>query len=297
MKKVLFFIESLSNGGAEKVLSDIVARLDKEKYDITVVTVTDEGTYQKTVEEHCHYRTIVKQADWRAGGFRRFAYRAKIHLLYSLPASFVYRWVFKERYDIEIAFIEGYATKLIAASDNPYSKKLAWVHIDVNKNPHADRHFRSLEKQKHAYERFNRIICVSQSVKDALESKFPGLKTTHVAYNPVDSERIKALAESQIEIGPGDGIRLVTVGRLEHQKGYVRLVHICEKLKDEGFSFRLHILGDGSQREMLEQMIEDYQLGGYVFLEGFQSNPYRFVKACDAFISVSYTHLTLPTSI
>lgn len=47
MKKILFFIESLSGGGAEKVLSDIVTNLNKEKYSITVCTVTDSGVYQK----------------------------------------------------------------------------------------------------------------------------------------------------------------------------------------------------------------------------------------------------------
>ena len=34
MKKILFFIESLAGGGAEKVLTDIIANINKEKYDI-----------------------------------------------------------------------------------------------------------------------------------------------------------------------------------------------------------------------------------------------------------------------
>ena len=39
MKKILFFIESLAGGGAEKVLSDLVSNLDQTKYDVTVISV------------------------------------------------------------------------------------------------------------------------------------------------------------------------------------------------------------------------------------------------------------------
>ena len=50
MKKVLFFIESLAGGGAEKVLSTIVKHLDKHNYSITVMTVTKSGVYVEEVE-------------------------------------------------------------------------------------------------------------------------------------------------------------------------------------------------------------------------------------------------------
>ena len=49
MRRVLFFLESLAGGGAEKVLTDIVGGLDKSKYDITVCTVTDGDVYQKKI--------------------------------------------------------------------------------------------------------------------------------------------------------------------------------------------------------------------------------------------------------
>ena len=66
MKKILFFIESLSRGGAEKVLSDIVSNLDKNKYDVTVYTVTDCGEYQPVVEKYCNYGSFLHMSE--AGG-------------------------------------------------------------------------------------------------------------------------------------------------------------------------------------------------------------------------------------
>lgn len=43
MKKVLFFIPNLMHGGAEKVLVNLVNNLDRNKYDIIVQTIFDEG--------------------------------------------------------------------------------------------------------------------------------------------------------------------------------------------------------------------------------------------------------------
>ena len=44
-KKVLFAIESLAGGGAEKILATIVKNIDKTKFDITVLTVVKTGVY------------------------------------------------------------------------------------------------------------------------------------------------------------------------------------------------------------------------------------------------------------
>ena len=128
MKKVLFFLESLAGGGAERALAELVVHLDGEQYDVTVCTVTDEGVYQPCVESCCRYRSLLRMADWRAGGVKKVIFWLRMRLLYLLPAAWVYRWAFDEKYDIEVAFVEGFATKVIEASSNLHSRKLAWVH-------------------------------------------------------------------------------------------------------------------------------------------------------------------------
>lgn len=52
-KKVLFAIESLAGGGAEKILATIVKNIDKTKFDITVLTVVKTGVYVEEVEKYC----------------------------------------------------------------------------------------------------------------------------------------------------------------------------------------------------------------------------------------------------
>ena len=59
MRNVLFFIESLGCGGAEKVLLDIVKNIDKKRYNITIMTVVDTGVYAEEIKEYCNYKSIL----------------------------------------------------------------------------------------------------------------------------------------------------------------------------------------------------------------------------------------------
>lgn len=62
---------------------------------------------------------------------------------------------------------------------------------------------------------------------------------------------------------------------------------MAKRLVTEGFDFELWILGDGEQRTNLNRYIKDNRLGCYVKLWGFKSNPYKYLKVCDYFISSS----------
>ena len=50
MKKILFVVESLSGGGAEKVLLTLIKNLDKSKYNITVFSIVKTGVYAKKIK-------------------------------------------------------------------------------------------------------------------------------------------------------------------------------------------------------------------------------------------------------
>lgn len=287
MKKILFFLESLSGGGAEKVLSDLVSNLDKAKYDVTVCTVTDGGVYEAKVRTACKYTSFLKSKNYKAGGFSKLLYWIAIKFIYLFPAKWVYRCFIHEKYDVEIAFIEGFATKLIASA-NTQSKKIAWVHIDMEKRPYADKSYKSLSAQIEAYHKYSKIVCVSNSVKAAFERKFFASKNVIVQYNPVDKEDILRKKKESIDISRPKGLLLGTIGRLERSKGFLRLLECVSKLKGEGYSFYLWIIGEGTQRHELEKYIEIHQLSHMIHLLGFQTNPFKYINQCDAFICSSY---------
>lgn len=288
MRRILLLIENLVDGGAEKALSVLVSNLDKKKIDITVITVTDGGFYEPIVKRHCHYRSVLANSDYKAGGWKKLWYILKYKLIYSLPALIAYRWMIHEEYDVEVAFVEGFATRLIAASPNKRSKKLAWVHIDMKKNPYASTSYKSEAEHRAAYEKYDRICCVSQSVKDVFNKMFFDDQRVVVQYNPVDSAEVMRKGKGMVELFPNQTLQLGTIGRLEEQKGFIRLLDCLGRLKIQGYQFNLWIVGEGSQRPQLEALIKKYQMQEQVKLLGFQENPYKYMDKCDVFVCSSY---------
>lgn len=140
-KRILFLIESFAGGGVEKVLIDLINNMDIRKYDVTVMSIWDYEVRKKDLRKDVKYKSIFPNIKGISRVFHNFVEKSDGKLLYKLGI--------REKYDIEIAFIEGRATKIIGASTNPNSKKIAWVHIDLSQGHWTSKVFnKNLEKEK-----------------------------------------------------------------------------------------------------------------------------------------------------
>lgn len=285
MKKVLFVIESLGGGGAEKVLTTIVKYLDKSKYDITVLLVTEVGIYLEEVKKYCRVVSMLPSYNSLESFIDKLRYKLDYKYIYSSNPRKVYRKYIKEEYDIEIAFVEGYVTRLIANSTNKKSKKIAWVHVDPVERDYADNYYSSLEEQKDSYKQFDKIVCVSNSVRYSFIKKMQIKNQVITIYNPLDKEYIQSQVNKYHKSRFNKKIKFITVGRLEMQKGYDRLIDAFSTFPVD--SFELNILGEGQMRSLLEKKIKQYHLENNVHLLGFKRNPYDFMVDSDVFICSS----------
>lgn len=287
MKKVLFVIESLGGGGAEKVLTTIVKYLDKSKYDITVLLVTEVGIYLKEVKKYCRVVAMLPSYDSLESFVDKLKYKLDYKYIYSSSPRKVYKKYIKEEYDIEIAFVEGYATRLIANSPNKNSKKIAWVHTDMKENPYSDQYYKSLEEHIECYKNFNDVICVSSSVKKVMEDKFKLENNLKVIYNPIDAHQILEKANEFTVKKDLTKTNIITVGRLENQKGFDRLINAIGRINSDKLNIHLNILGEGSKYNELKDLIHLNKLENTVSLLGFKKNPFPWVLSSDIFICTS----------
>ena len=289
MKKIIFLIETLGCGGAEKVLLDIVKNIDKEKFDVTVQTIVDNGIYDKEIKKYCSYDSYLKIHDLNKGIFKKLIYKIKYKLVYKLPPKIVYKLLIKKKYDIEVAFVEGYVTKIIGSSKLNSINKIAWIHVDPIQRDYADLYYRNLEQQKLYYNNFNKIICVSNSVKESFEQKFGNNNKVLVQYNPIDKEDILSKQNENVSSINNDKVlKLITVGRLVEQKGYDRLLKVCNRLiKEDNIDFKLYILGEGPLKDNLQTYILENNLSENIYLCGFKKNPYKYINRCDLFVCSS----------
>ena len=288
----MFLIESLSGGGAEKVLVTLLKHLDKSRFDVTLCCISNTGKFLDELPGDVRYRYLLP-AGLGLSLLGSFWYKFRYKLVYNLlPLRWVYRFSIPKGNDVEVAFTEGFATKLLAYSPNVKAKKIAWVHIDLQQNPwtQARKIYRNLEEEKQCYAAFDSIICVSESVAHAFKSVYTPASQVSVLYNPVDPEEIRRRAKDSCVVAwhPDDRVvRLVSVGRLVHQKGYDRLLRICGQLRREGYQFDLCILGEGNDRKELEHLVEKECLRENVRLPGFLANPYPLVASAALFVCPS----------
>lgn len=278
MIKILFFIPGLSEGGAEKVLCNLVNNMDQKKFDITVQTI-DEFVPQKYLVDGIHYKAVNRCKT--AFGKLLFSYWFRL----CAELKLAYRFFVKGDYDIEVAYLETGATKIIAQSTNKRTKKLAWVHCDLSKKEGITA---SADKVREQYRQFNKIVCVSEDTRSGFHKLFGTDFDTVVLHNVIDNQEIFEKADQQIEWKkkPGE-TQLLAVGRLTQQKNFAYLIDTCGKLKAEGYPFHLNILGEGPEKENLERQIQVLELEETVQLKGFTNNPYPWMKQADIVVCSS----------
>lgn len=282
MKKILFLITTLGNGGAEKVLVDMVNNLDKSKFEITVQTIINTGERRYELSQNVKYKSVVSTKS-------KFIKKIAVNLIYKiLPAKWVYNLFVKGNYDIEVAFLEGFPTKIIANSTNKNSKKIAWVHTDLVNFFDSANDFVSFEENKKAYEKFNSIVGVSQGVVDKFTERFNWEKdNTYVLYNVNEQREILQKAKQNVNIKSNNKIHIVACGSLLKQKGFDRLLRVHSQLLKDGLMHDLWIVGEGEERKNLEKYIKENKLTDTVTLFGFQKNPYSIIAKADLFVCSS----------
>ncbi len=102
---------------------------------------------------------------------------------------------------------------------------------------------------------------------------------THIIPNPVVVEP---------EHGPADknkvGHTLISMGRLSEEKCFDLLIKAFANIKSDFPEWRLTILGEGPERETLEQLIDKLDISDIVDLPGNIKHPHPIIREADLYI-------------
>lgn len=279
MKKILFLIHDLEHGGAEKVLVNLVNNMDKSKFDITVMTLFDVGVNRQFLSSDITYKSCFTKV-----------IRGNSHLMKLLSPSQLHKWLIKEKYDIEVSYLEGPCARIISGCPNKDTKLVSWIHIEQKTRERASSSFRSYKEALECYNKYDQIVCVSETVKEDFQSIFQISVPIDVRYNTNESEKIVDAAQEQVEnsIFCNDEIKLVGVGKLLKNKGFDRIERIVKQLVEEKYPVHFYILGVGPEKENLERYALEQGISEQVTLLGYQTNPYKYVAKCDLFVCASF---------
>ncbi len=279
MISVLFMIPTLDRGGAENVLVDLVNNMDQSKFKITVQTLFDQNSQKDRLKEGIEYRS------WLYHQFH-----GNSRLLARIPAKILYRHIVRKRYDIVISYLEGPTTHIIAGCPYSDSRKVVWIHVEMDKERQALVGFRSIEAACHAYHKFDRIVFVAKTVKDSFQRIMcQNYYNSIVLYNTVDSDLILKKSKDKLKsiLLSENEFNIVSIGRVIDAKGYDRLAVIQKRLIDSGYRTHVYILGEGKRQKEIEAYAAEKDIASTFTFLGFQDNPYPFVAEGDLFVCSS----------
>lgn len=207
----------------------------------------------------------------------------------------IYKKYVKEDYDIEIAFLEGPITRLFSVK-NKNAKKIVWVHNDISQ-VFGKGLIANIKKKldKKAYSKYEKIIFVSKDNLRKFKKEYPDLRNKNlepikkdIIYNYLNKDLVieKSNKETEIKFNKNN-INFVTVARLVPQKAIDRLINVHSKLIKNGFKHEIYVIGDGPEKENLEQKIKENQVQDTFHLLGKKENPYPYIKNADYFCLLS----------
>jgi len=276
-KRVLFIIPSLAGGGAERVFSLLVKHIDRGGFEPSLALLKKEGPFLADLPPDAELIDLKSEKS-------RYAFWKIVRL------------VRRKKPDIVCTTL-GYLNliTLAAARFFPGGTKLV-----VRESTHVSESLK-LEKYgglfrrlyRRLYGKADRIICLSESMKQDLLSQFdlPEEKI-HVIPNPVEYESVRKKAAEDPTEGPteepaGDlsrinrGRTLISIGRLEYEKGHDLLIEALARMDSD---LNLILVGSGSRRQRLEALARRKGLADRVIFAGFQQNPFALTRYAGLFV-------------
>lgn len=303
-------MNSMRFGGIEKALLNFLEVLDQETFEVTILFVRKDGEYLhqippwvKIEEVDIPYmkRTLVGYGskDVVVDTLKKAHYISTVKVIASyikrkirvnMQRNDMYAYkevfkdlpIFKEHYDVALDFFGRTSFTTYYVSEKVQADiKATWIHSsDFNENI---RNFRVY------YHKYHRIFGVSKACVDQFIQFLPEYSTRcEVFYNIiVDADIIKKSQTGQGFEERFNGLKILTVGRLDVAKGYDVAIPIAAKLKEEGVNFKWYVIGEGLERKKLEKLIGCYHVADCFILIGSSDNPYPYMKECDIYVQPS----------
>ena len=293
-KRLLFIIDSLNCGGAEKSLISLLPLLDYSRLDVDLLIFNRGGVFEKYLPPQIH---IIRHNLYESGHINRIN-----RFIHQLIFSFRIRYGKKRHgaenhwramhevvnrlrgeYDAAIAYQQGLPTFFLATKVDA-KKKIAWINADVFEAGY------DMNYCKQFYDKMDNVVAVSEKLSEKLGTRAPWMKLKlDCIYDIINPDIVHRLALEPVDdmtIESGE-ISIVTVGRLTKPKNHLLAVDAAKVLKDKDVAFKWFFVGEGEMRPAIEGRIRELELDQNVYLLGLKENPYPYMANADIYVQTS----------
>jgi glycosyltransferase involved in cell wall biosynthesis len=252
--RIAFCITDLDPGGAERALVQLVTRLDREQWDPTVLCLAGPGLLADELQSAGVPVVCLGAKHWSSVGIMLSLVRALRQFRPAILQTFLFHANILGRIAGRLAGIKTIVSGIRVAEKR--SRLPLWI----------DRWTNGLVEVN---------VCVSQAVADFSANQtrlLPGKIV--VIPNGVDVARFAGVGPADlVELGiPGSAQVLLTIGRLDRQKGLSTLIEAAALVVPRFPHAHFLLVGEGPLRSELERMVREKELADHIHLAGWRSD-------------------------
>lgn len=290
MKKILFIILTFSGGGGvEKILSNLINNLDEEKYEVSILELSNRGHEYPKLNRNVNIISIDKDDIINKNNI----VRKIIRLNPNWYGRYISKKYILQSYDVNIGcnFLEP--VEVLGATDG---KKLLWIHggVDgtlIDKNKSVLRNIKNIIREINNYRILkivDTVIPISKHIQEKLINKYSvDDNKIRLMYNSYDFDEIIEKSKSKQNVFMKEYFNIVMVGRIDINKNQILLIEAAKFLKKEKKNIKINIIGIGEEEEHLKAVVKENKLEEYVEFIGYKENPYPYIKQADIFCLTS----------
>ena len=275
---IVFLINSLCEGGAERAILTLSQQFIQEGHKVTILALSKNNFY--TIPKGVEMVYLSNMNDSLSGLIKMFympyhAWKLKQYVK-KHNVTLIQSYLFRANFINLISSLLG-------------SKQIIQV---VNRSV-VSRFFKeglsgkiNLFLIRYLYPRADMIIHISMQMKDDFNKHFFTKKNEKVIYNSYDIKAVFHQSNEPIDdfLFKSHKRYLITVGRLIPLKRFKDVLEAMSKLESD---IELILLGDGVERKVLEQQAKELSIEKRVHFLGQVENPFKYIRKSDIFISSS----------
>lgn len=300
MKKILFVIHAMGYGGAERALVNLLCELPEDKYQIDLLCFQRKGDFLaqlpawvNVLETPPELKALygpLKKAGWLAGP-KLWGKVGAMIFRRTRKERAAWRWqhVFKRcipklttHYDVAVAFT-GSEIQYFIADCVSADKRVVFIHNDYRTAGY------SAKDDESYFAKMDKIVSISRRCVEVLKEIFPQYCERMVYLeNITSSALVKKRAQEFIppEYSQTKNV-ILSVGRLNAQKGFDLAIEAAAILHQRGLDFQWFVVGEGSLRHELQMKIDANGLKDHFILLGARNNPYPYMAHCSELVQTS----------
>ncbi len=296
MKKIIFVNSNMKIGGIQKALVNLLKTISSE-YEVTLFLFHEKGEYLLDIPSNVKvlrckswFKYLGMGQDEMKKNPLGFFFRGFLAFLtrifgrsFTLKLMGISQRILKQEYDYAISYMQNGHQKSFYGGCNEFvlkkikaKQKIAFLHCDYEISGANN------QLNNKLYYQFDKIAFCSEGCQRSFEKILPELsEKCFTVHNCHDFNKILSLAEQNTVYYPEGVFNIVSVARLNQEKGIDRAILAINELTCNEQQVHYHIVGDGILKTDLQNLVKDLKLQDTVTFYGNQTNPYPYIKQAD----------------